>query len=182
MKQSSQHDHKLSWQKSVLIAFLVCTVNSAWAQYVWLDDKGVKQFSDTPPPPNTPKNRIIKGPAPATPEKIRAAVNQDSSASAVASASAAASAKAGPLTTAERNAEYNKRKQEQAEKEKKDAAEAEQRVARQRNCEAARAHQRDLDSGVRIGQIDKNGERSFLTDEQKAQKSRENRKILDGCQ
>ena len=34
----------------------------ARAQYVWIDDKGLKQLSDRPPPPNVPAKRILKAP------------------------------------------------------------------------------------------------------------------------
>ena len=36
------------------------------AQYVWLNDKGVKQYSDMPPPAAVPNQRILKSPGPAT--------------------------------------------------------------------------------------------------------------------
>ena len=32
----------------------------ASAQYIWLNEKGRKQFSDTPPPASVPKHRILK--------------------------------------------------------------------------------------------------------------------------
>lgn len=176
--------HQLTWQKSLILAACLCIgpANLAWAQYVWLDEKGVKQFTDIPPPPNTPKNRILKSPTAPRPETNKPAEGTEASAAGSVNAANAASAKSAPPTIADRNAEFNKRKQEQAEKDKKDAAEAEKRVANQRNCDAARANQRNLDSGARITQTDKNGERAFISDEQKAQMARENRRILEGCQ
>jgi len=35
---------------------------SAHAQYSWIDDKGVRVFSDRPAPPGTPPGRILKAP------------------------------------------------------------------------------------------------------------------------
>ena len=42
-------------------ALIACT-SLAQAQWMWVNDKGVKQFSDQPPPPGTPPNRILKAP------------------------------------------------------------------------------------------------------------------------
>ncbi|MBS0307625.1 MAG: DUF4124 domain-containing protein, partial [Proteobacteria bacterium] len=50
-----------TWPKRILLALAVCGFTaSAMAQYIWLDDKGVKQYSDTPPPASVPKKRILK--------------------------------------------------------------------------------------------------------------------------
>lgn len=142
----------------------------AAAQYVWLDEKGTKQFSDMPPPPSVPRSRILKQPgaAPAT-------AGQDAS-----EEKPAAPVKAEP-TTAEKNAEFRKRRAEQAEKEKKAAEEAARVAENAKNCERAREYQRVLDSGERIGRTDKSGERSYLSDEQRTQESRDNRRVLAEC-
>ena len=150
----------------------------AFAQYVWTDDKGVKQFSDMPPPPNVPKNRILKQPAdkvaPApTPEQAAAAATQNS-------ASAPAAAK-GPATTAERNADFNKRRMEQAEKDKKAAQEAEKQATLAKNCERARSYSRTLQSGQRIVSTNSNGERTFMSDEQREKEMRDAQRILGDC-
>lgn len=151
----------------------------SFAQYVWTDEKGVKQFSDMPPPSSVPKNRILKQPA-----SSNAAVEPTSgaalSAAAQSSASAAETSK-GPLTTAERNADFNKRRLEQAEKEKKAAQEAEKKAAMAKNCERARNYRSTLESGQRIANTDKNGERSFMSDEQRAQELRDTQRILGDC-
>src|SRR5471030_2362506 len=34
----------------------------ALAQYIWLDEKGIKHLSDRPPPPSVPDQRILKAP------------------------------------------------------------------------------------------------------------------------
>ena len=43
-------------------ALLAALAAPALAQYVWLDEKGVKQYSDMPPPASVPTNRILKQP------------------------------------------------------------------------------------------------------------------------
>jgi hypothetical protein len=150
----------------------------SFAQYVWTDDKGGKQFSDMPPPPNIPKNRILKQPGAKAPTEQEPTTAP--SASAPNSASAPAAAK-GPMTTAERNADFNKRRMEQAEKEKKTAQETEKQAALAKNCERARAYSRTLESGQRIANTDSSGERNFMSDEQRGKELRDTQRVLGDC-
>ncbi len=141
------------------------------AQYVWIDEKGTKQFSDMPPPTSVPSNRILKQPG----GTLAPRVSQDA-----AEEKPVSPVRAEP-TIAERNADFRKRKAEQAEKEKKAAEEAARAAEKTKNCDRAREYQRSLDSGERIARLDKNGERSYLSDEQRNQESRDNRRVLDDC-
>lgn len=157
---------------AALSAFLVA--GAASAQYVWVDEKGVKQFSDMPPPPTVPPSRILKQPrgaASAAPAPGTAGTAPD----------AAPSSGPPAMTTAEKNAEFRKRRMEQAEKEKKAADEAKAASDKSKNCERARDYQRALESGERLSRTDRNGERAFLTDEQREQELRETRRILQEC-
>lgn len=166
-------------------AFMVCA--PALAQYVWLDEKGTKQYSDQPPPVNVPKNRILKAPglkkteAPAataaTAGSASAEAGSDSSASAASSSSKASA----PPTIAERNAEYQKRKKEQAEKDKKAEEESQQAQTRKRDCDRLRGYERTLTEGGRISQTDKNGEKVVLDDKQIGRELAEVRKNLADC-
>ncbi|GGC92865.1 DUF4124 domain-containing protein [Undibacterium terreum] len=155
---------------SVLMSFFVCA--SAFAQYVWVDEKGVKQYSDTPPPKSVPNNRILKSPGKASIE----APSQDNAAPAPDADQAPK-----PVTTASRNEDFMKRKAEQAEKDKK--AEEEKRIASQKktNCERASSYQKSLESGVRIATTDSKGERSYLTDEQRAKELADARRTTADC-
>ncbi len=145
----------------------------AAAQHVWLDEKGVKHYSDQPPPPSVPKNRILKGPG----AERKAAEPADP---APAPPAAQTPAKA-PMMLAERNADFQKRRAEQAEKEKKAAEEARLAQEKAKSCERARNYQRVLESGERIATTDKNGERSFLSDQQRAQELQEARRMVQDC-
>jgi hypothetical protein len=71
----------------------------AQAQYVWIAPNGTRQYSDQPPPPDTPASKILKSPG-------RAAVQIDTAPAAQATAEPAA--KKAP-TLAEREADYRKR-------------------------------------------------------------------------
>jgi len=146
--------------------------SAALAQYVWLDANGVKQYSDVPPPASVPAKRILKAPGlsahPSYSSDAPVAAGEDST------------AKAAP-TIAEKNAEFMKRKIELAEQDKKTAAEAKAKADQAKNCERAREYQQALDSGVRLGQVDPKGERSFMTDEQRTKETQGNKQYLAAC-
>lgn len=149
---------------SVLLAALAVP---ALAQYVWLDEKGVKQYSDMPPPPSVPTNRILKQPGGS------ATSNQPSNVE-------TQSPNAAP-TLAEQNAAFKKRQQEAADKEKKAAEQSKLAADRTKNCNRTRDYLRSLESGERIAHTDSRGERIFLTDEQRAAEMRDARQVLADC-
>ncbi|QJQ04808.1 DUF4124 domain-containing protein [Undibacterium piscinae] len=117
------------------------------AQYVWLDEKGNKQFSDMPPPVSVPAQKILKAPQ----------KNNGSSTSATKTSTEQTKNEASnineqlkkPATTASKNEEFNKRKIEQEEKDKKKAAEDQLSADKAQNCERARAYQKTIESGQR---------------------------------
>lgn len=149
----------------------------AFAQYVWLDEKGVKQYSDKPAPVTVPASRILKSPgATLHPHSAEAAPKpaDDTSPNAPAKTQL-------PLTTAEKNADFQKRKMEQADKDQKAAEETQRAADKSKNCERARTYQKALDSGQRIAQQGKDGQRAFLSDTQRAQELRDTKRILDEC-
>jgi hypothetical protein len=145
------------------------------AQYMWVNEKGLKQLSDQPPPPSVPQSRILKQPRghgapPAAPAEEAAA------------AADAADAKVKrPPTLAERNTDFAKRKAESQAAEQKAAQEAARKADQAANCDSARSNQAALDSGARMSEFDKSGQRVFLSDEQRAERSRRNQKILADC-
>jgi pyruvate/2-oxoglutarate dehydrogenase complex dihydrolipoamide acyltransferase (E2) component len=168
--------------KSLLAALVLGLglAHSALAQYVWIDDKGVKQFSDQPPPASIPKKNILKGPQAKSAAKPGSDEASAEAGNGQASDNQASAPPAAP-TYAERNADFKKRQQEQAEKDKLAASEAARAAGKKKNCELARDYQRTLDSGIRITNTDKKGERVVMSDEERNRATRENREILDGC-
>jgi hypothetical protein len=167
-------NHPIRAVSFALAALLISA--SSQAQYVWLDEKGSKQFSDMPPPVTVPKNRILKTP-------LKAAQNP-ASAEASAASSAVPSVEEKlqkPVTTASKNEDFMKRKADQEEKEKKAAAEKQAAADKAKNCERARSYQQSLEAGVRIANTDKNGERNFLSDEQRAKELADVKQALAEC-
>jgi hypothetical protein len=169
-------NHATPWA-GLIAGLALFAAATAHAQYMWIDDKGLKQFSDRPPPPSVPAKRILTAPGRAllidAPE-----ASAEPAASADASASAAAKA---PPTTAERNADFNKRKLEQADQARKAGEEARRKSELAANCEANRQHLALLESGARIATVETNGEPGFLSDEARAQQLNATRRALGNC-
>jgi hypothetical protein len=147
----------------------------ATAQYVWLDENGSKQFSDMPPPSSVPKNRILKAPG------ARPATAGDAASISGAGNRPGSSEAPAPLTNAEKNAAFLKRKQEQEKKNAKAAEEEQMAAEKAKNCERYRAQQQVLSSGQRIMRVDKTGERVYLTEEQRSQELQEVKSGLEKC-
>ena len=150
------------------------------AQYMWLDEKGLKQLSDQPPPPSVPQSRILKQPRgqggalPAAPAATPVAGDE-------ATPQAPEPKVKRPPTLADRNADFAKRKAESQAAEQKASEESTRKAEIASNCAAARSDKAALDSGSRISQYDKDGQRSFLSDEQRAERSKRNQKIIADC-
>jgi hypothetical protein len=138
----------------------------AHAQYSWIDDKGARVFSDRPPPPGTPPSRVLKAPRGLEPAPEPAAVPGGSA------------EKPSMPGWMEREADYRQRGIKRA-KEEEQALTANR--ARAAACDAARAEQAQLNSGMRLVRIDKNGERDYVSDEERAQRLEKSKRALAQC-
>ena len=182
--RSTRRAHLPLAKSSALLIVLLALAQppAAVGQYIWIDDKGVKQLSDRPPPPSIPDKRILKAPGkvPFNPN----AVPQEADAGAPpAGAGPAAEAVAKPPPSlAERNEAFNKRRADAAAAERKTAEDAQQKADTAANCEAARQNQRALEQGIRMVNVDKNGERAIMSDPERAELGKKNQKVLAGCQ
>lgn len=176
----------LTIQPRTLLPALIIALTAAaasqpcFAQFVWRDSQGVKHYSDRPPPSSVPRNKILKAPnivAPSAFDLAAPAATEN-----VATGAATTSPKsAGSMSTAERNADYTKRKMDEAEQAKKSTATAKLAADKKTNCEQARSYSRTLEDGGRISNIDSNGERVYLSDEQRVQEVRKAQRILAEC-
>ena len=139
-----------------LPVLLVLASASAFAAVSkWVDAEGRVHYSDKPPPG---MNAEILRPA-SEPDNTR-----------VTSGVAGASTPATPKTIAEREAELKKAqqaKQAEAEKTAKKQAADETRKA---NCDTAQQNLRTLQEGIRMIEVNANGERSYLDDKQRQQR------------
>ncbi|WP_161630576.1 DUF4124 domain-containing protein [Pseudoduganella violaceinigra] len=155
----------------VLATALIACTSLAQAQWMWVNEKGVKQFSDQPPPPGTPSKRILKAP--------RGQVIPDAQSDAPAASgddAAQAEGKAPQKATlAERNADYNKRQKDSAEKTAKADEEAKREKEKAKYCSEAKTNIGMLESGMRVSEMGANGERGFMSDEGRSRKLQESR-------
>ena len=147
---------------SALHLLAACTLllgsSLAHAQYAWIDEKGVRQFSDRPPPPSTPPHKILKAPG-------RAATPPAAAPQAATPAPAPAK---GPKTLAQREEEYRVRTRMREEQDSKDAAEAQRRRDLAMHCKDAREMRAQMQSDIRVVKFDAKGERSYMTDAERA--------------
>lgn len=120
-------------------------------QYKWVDKNGRMQYGDVPPP------GVQATPLRAPPRSAAPPATKSANANAEAP-------KSGPLTPAEQEAEFRKRKLEAQKEQEKQAAASKEAAVRKDNCERAQGYLRTLDSGQRISRTGANGERQFLED------------------
>jgi hypothetical protein len=159
-------------------AALLLTASLAQAQYAWVDDKGVRHFSDQPPPPSTPANKILKAPGKPSVSEL---LQEKPAEAAPEKAPAASSPQAHQPTLAERDAQYRKRAQDRAKSEAKEAEDARHKQAQAENCDSARRYKALLNTGIRVADADEHGERRFISDEERAQRAAKADKVIEGC-
>ena len=141
---------------SLMVLLMMFGFNAYAEINKWVDEKGRVHYSDQPPPVSIKTKQLH--------------TSSGSSDPADTSGATASSEPAAPKTIAEREAEL--RKAQQAKKEAADKAAKEQanEEAGKEYCAQARLSLKALQEGMRIAQIDANGERSYLDDEQRQQR------------
>jgi hypothetical protein len=155
---------------AALTAFLATVSAAAHGQYLWLDERGKKQYSDMPPPASVPANRILRQPGarPPAPEASEQPKVQPDAAQP-------------GMSVAEKDAEFRKRRAEQAEKNQKAAEQARLAAEMQQRCERNRDYRKTLESGIPIVRTDKDGQRVALTDAERAREMSEANRSLKDC-
>ena len=161
--------HALS--RHALGALLLCAATAAHAQYVWIGPNGTRQYTDRPPPPGTPASKILKAPG-------RPALEPSTSA---AEPPAEAKDAARPPTLAEQEAAFRERSKARAEQDQKSREAAERRRRLAEHCAAARETQASLASGIRVARVGPDGEKSYLSDEEKAARTEQIKRALQEC-
>lgn len=163
-------------RRLLAVAALTLVAGLAQAQYVWIDAKGTKQFSDRSPPASVREKDILKAPG----RPMVAVLTGDAEQPAPAASVAETATKSSP-TIAERNVEFNKRISDKAAGDKKAAAAAQAKAAKNEQCAAAREYKVQLDSGARIGTVTQSGERTLMSDADRALANAKANKILGAC-
>jgi hypothetical protein len=154
---------------------------AASAQYVWIDAKGHKNFSDRAPPPTVPLDKILRSPTPIV-EKIEIVDPNAPKPAPVATAAVAPTAEKLPPTLAEQNAEFKKRQQERAEADAKARQEATRRAQLAEDCNSARQSLTQLQSGERIRVNTASGEPGYMSDAERATSIDRVKRTMSNCQ
>ena len=145
-------------QLFVALAVLLATATVAAQVYKWVDKDGKVQYSDMPPPPSVSKT---------DPKKLNTGANSAAPAAANTSKTTAAAANA-PKSLQDRSKDADKRRIEDAEKARKDE-EAQKAVKQnEERCGAATRYKGDLDSGRPIARNNDQGERTYMSDEERS--------------
>jgi len=161
------------------LLFLAAT--AAQAQYVWIGPGGTRQYSDRPPPPGTPASKIVKAPGRANPEPVPvppAVMPADGSATDPATKPLPPK---GPPTLAEQEAAYRARAKARDEANLKAQEEAQRTRQLAERCNAARETQAQLASGTRIARYGQDGQKTYMTDAERATRGAQVNQTLQDC-
>jgi type IV secretory pathway VirB10-like protein len=166
------------------VATLLLAAGLAHAQYAWIDEKGVRQFSDRPPPPATPASKILKAPGKRPVAELlkpdAPATAPEAGPAATPSAAAASTPPAKP-TLADREADFRKRAQEAAKQEQQAAEEARQKQVQAEKCNSARRYKDALTSGMHIADTTANGAPTYMPDAERQKRLDSANNILAAC-
>ncbi len=142
---------------------LLCTVAitlpmSVAAQWQWLDKGGRKVFSDQAPPVDVPDKNILKRPG---------GMPVPASSATPSSEATATPAPVGTPKVVSKDAALEKKKAqtEAAEADKRKAEDQRVAAVKTDNCARAKQALASLQSGIRISQVNAQGEREFMSDE-----------------
>ena len=153
---------RLATRVALLAACALLAAPPALAQWKWISSAGVVQYSDQPPPSNIPPKNILAKPLAA------AAAPHGPSASAAASSASAPPAKGQAQTQAARDLQQKLEQDKRAKEAAQNLQKQIQAQARQANCLQAQRQLQTLDSGVRMAEVDPQGNRAYITDAQRA--------------
>ncbi|WP_238947486.1 DUF4124 domain-containing protein [Vandammella animalimorsus] len=171
----------------------------AQPQWQWLDASGRKVYSDRPPPPDVPQNRILKAPrdaAPAAPAAAAPAGAEDGDgAQAQSSAGEDAELKARVDAQAKAKAEAQAREQTAHDEENAKIKQENERIAqenerirrenaekRKAQCAAAQATLKRLEPGRRVMTTDAKGNAGYMDDAtREAQRQRAQTIVRENC-
>ncbi|MDD2879189.1 MAG: DUF4124 domain-containing protein [Rhodoferax sp.] len=152
----------------------------ASAQWAWTDKDGRKVFSDRAPSADVPDKSIFKRPGSGA-----RLPSQDLTLNSVAGepatkTSAPTSEGSKPNATGvDKDLAERKKKEEQAQAALRKAEEDRITKAKADNCQRARLAQKGLDSGVRIGRINSQGEREIMDDAARAAEAKRIQAIVE---
>jgi hypothetical protein len=141
---------------ALLILALATSTMASAQTYKWRDTSGRIQYSDTPPPPGAKEVQQLRK-----------------------SAAGPATAPAGGNTATDQDAAFRKRLAEKQEAEAKQNKATEEEQIRQRNCDQSKGQLAALEAGGRMVQLNAQGERIALDDDERERALADSRKAVE---
>lgn len=140
---------------ALALSLLLCCASSYAGLYKWTDENGKVHYSDSPPP--TSNATQLKKSALSDPDYQPPARQ----------------------SLADRNAEYREKKLKQQETEEEQRQAEKQAQLEQQNCQTARKNLRNLQSGIRLTELNENGEQVYLDQQKRQQRIQAAQKNID---
>jgi cytoskeletal protein RodZ len=162
----------------LLAAVLAWTATCACAQWQWIDKDGRKVFSDRSPPVEIQDKDIIKRPAARAPGIARATTESVDGNTDVTSAPAAL-ASAPKVSTVDKELEAKKKQAADLELAKRRLEEERITKVKIENCARAKQAQVTLNSGIRLAQVNKAGEREVMNETTRAAEAKRIQAVID---
>lgn len=173
---------------NVLILGLLLALPASAQIYQWRDAQGNVHYSDTPPPSEkvrtvkdrTPPPPVVHETAPADSAAPQGEAPADGSAPGTKDGAAAEPAK--PKTTAEKDADFRKRRLAASEEQAKAEKERQRNEEIRRYCDQARGQITALQSGRRISRYSPSGEKELLDEKARADElERAQKYVSENC-
>ncbi len=164
-----------------LLAGTACLIAlTAAAQWQWLDKDGRKVYSDRAPPADVLEKNIVKRPGGLAKTAVKAepVVNADGTV-VVAAPSPQVASSAPKLSGIDKELMEKKKQAADAEAAKRRVEEERVTKAKVENCALGKQAKAGLDSGVRIGRTNAQGEREIMDDAARAAETRRVQNIID---
>ena len=160
----------------LILASVLALPLGAQAQWQWIDKDHKRVYSDQAPPPDIPEQDILHRPA--NSGRRAAAPAPVPSAADGAPPSPAAAAKG-----VDKSLEEKTRKAKEAEEAKQKAEADRVAKAKAENCERARQGKATMDSGMRVAQMNAQGERIIMDDDARAAENQRLQSVIQSdCQ
>ena len=143
-----------SQYKPFVVAVILASFSVAASAelYRWVDENGRVHYSDTPPPPNAKVEKETKKPQRPTAAPAQGATPGQA-----------------PKSYVEKEADFRKRRVEQAEKEAADQKALQEAAEKKRNCDQSRNQLVTLKAGGRVARRNAQGEPEYMDEKQIAQ-------------
>jgi len=153
--------------------------SGAFAQWQWLDKDGQTVFSDRAPPLNIPEKNILKRPGRLAGALGQEPVNTSTQPNGTPVAPEISAVSAPKVSGIDKELAEKKKKSDQAEAAKRKAEEDRISKARADNCTRAKLAKTSLDSGIRLGRVNAQGEHEVMDDAARLLESKRLQGIID---